>query len=400
MTENIVGTYATLYMDTLLNDVIPFWEKHSLDEVHGGYFTCLDQEGKLYDMDKFMWPQGRQIWMFSKLYNEVEKKQRWLDIASKGVRFLDDHGQDGEGSYYFSFTRDGQPLTNAYNIYSDCFAALAYHEYAKASNDETAKQKALHAFHRFMDRRVNPKGDYEKTTGVRPLSNFGLTMMTAYLAFEMESIIGVEYAQTLYDHCIFEILERHYDKESGLIREFIHQDGGFLDTFEGRLINPGHGIEAIWFLMDIANKLDRQELIGQLVDICLVILKRSWDTQHDGIYYFMDVKGDPPQQLEHDQKLWWVHLEALIALSRAWLFTQRADVIMWYMKVHEYTWKHFPDPEYGEWFGYLNRQGEPHLTLKGGKWKCCFHLPRGLYECAKNFRMIALRKEDTQDNDS
>lgn len=44
-----------------------------------------------------------------------------------------------------------------------------------------------------------------------------------------------------------------------------------------------------------------------------------------------------------------------------------------------YTWQHFPDSLSGlEWFGYLNRQGEILLPLKGGKWKGCFHLPRGL----------------------
>ena len=29
---------------------------------------------------------------------------------------------------------------------------------------------------------------------------------------------------------------------------------------------------------------------------------------------------------------------------------------------------------------YLNRRGEVLLPLKGGKWKGCFHVPRGLYQ--------------------
>ncbi len=49
--------------------------------------------------------------------------------------------------------------------------------------------------------------------------------------------------------------------------------------------------------------------------------------------------------------------------------------------MHAYTWNHFKDPEYPEWWGYLNRQGEVLLDLKGGKWKGCFHVPRGLYQC-------------------
>ena len=102
----------------------------------------------------------------------------------------------------------------------------------------------------------------------------------------------------------------------------------------------------------------------------------------------MDAKGHPPQQLEHDQKLWWVHLEALVALAKAYEHHPTKKIKAWYEKVHDYSWTHFPDPGNGEWFGYLNRQGAPHLTLKGGKWKGCFHVPRAMYQCWKTFERI------------
>jgi N-acylglucosamine 2-epimerase len=56
---------------------------------------------------------------------------------------------------------------------------------------------------------------------------------------------------------------------------------------------------------------------------------------------------------------------------------------MWFEKIHEYSWKHFRDNEYHEWFGYLNRQGEVLLNLKGGKWKGCFHVPRAMLQVYK-----------------
>ncbi|MDH3649221.1 MAG: AGE family epimerase/isomerase [Saprospiraceae bacterium] len=383
------SAYAQLYFDALLEDVMPFWEKHSLDGEHGGYFTCLDRFGSVYDTDKFLWLQGRQIWMFSKLYNEVHQKQQWIDVAAAGIDFLTKHGQDEQGHYYFSLTRDGRPLTHAYNIYSDCFAALAWYEYGRASGISMAMDKARQAFDNFLVRRSDPKGRFEKSTGVRPQSNFGLGMMTAYLAFEMESLIGEMRAAELYDQCLEEILVKHYDQSSGLIREVVHADGHFLDTFEGRLVSPGHNLEVIWFLMDIANRLGREKLVLRLVDMCLHVLERCWDHEKGGIYYFIDIKGAPSVHLEHDQKLWWVHLEGLIALSRAWLLSGRADVINWFEILHDYVWQRFPDPQYGEWFGYLSRQGEPHLTLKGGKWKGCFHVPRALYECARSLQAEA-----------
>lgn len=380
--------YAATYKKELFQNVIPFWEQYSLDEKFGGYFTCLDQGGKVYDTDKFMWPQGRQIWTFSMLYNRYEKKESWLEVARNGIDFLKKYGRDEQGNFYFSLTREGKPLTHAFNIFSDCFAALGFYEYAKAAGEEEAYEIALRTYRHFLNRLDQPKGKFEKTTGVRPLKSFGLPMMTAYLTFEMESMLEEEEAVKIYENCIHQILDKHYNQETGLIHEHIAENGGFLDTYEGRLLNPGHGIEAMWFLMDIAIRLDRPELITQCTDICLDILDYSWDKNFGGIFYFMDYKGAPPQQLEWDQKLWWVHLEALIALSRAYLHTGRNDVKTWYEKVHAYTWDKFPDPENGEWLGYLNRRGEPLLTLKGSKWKGCFHLPRALFECWKNFQAI------------
>ena len=392
MQKPIFQSHANLYKKSLLEDVIPFWENYSIDREHGGYFTCLDRTGKVYDTDKFMWPQGRQIWTFSMLYNQIEQREAWLKVAEAGIQFLKEHGRDETGSFYFSLTREGKPLTHAFNIYSDCFAALGFYEYAKAANDDEALEIARTTYQRFLSRLDNPKGKFEKTTGNRPLSTFGLPMMTAFLTYEMEEVVGKEQAATLYENCIDGILNRHRHPETGLIHEYIGKDGIFLDTYEGRLLNPGHGIEAMWFLMDIAIKLGRKDLIHTTTDIVLDILEYAWDKEFGGIFYFMDAKGAPPQQLEWNQKLWWVHLEALIALSKAFLLTGRQDVWDWYKKVHQYSWKHFPDPENGEWFGYLNRQGEPFLTLKGSKWKCCFHLPRALYECWQNFEKIASLK--------
>ncbi|MDR0728878.1 MAG: AGE family epimerase/isomerase, partial [Prevotellaceae bacterium] len=57
--------------------------------------------------------------------------------------------------------------------------------------------------------------------------------------------------------------------------------------------------------------------------------------------------------------------------------------LRWFERLHDYTWSHFKDTDYPEWYGYLNRRGEVLLPLKGGKWKGCFHIPRGLYQCWK-----------------
>lgn len=396
MKREILSTYAQLYRKNLLEDVVPFWENYSPDLEHGGYFTCLGRDGTVYDTDKFTWLQARQVWAFSMLYNRVEKRENWLEIAGSGIRFLKKYGRDEQGSFYFSLTQDGQPLTHAFNIYSDCFAALAFAEYARASGEEESLDIARRAYRRFLDRRENPKGRFEKTSGTRPLQSFGIPMMAAYLAYELEDIVPSGHSLEIFEDCIHQILNVHYDPKTKIIREHVGRNGEFPDCFEGRLINPGHGIEAMWFLMDVAEKLGQPSLIDRAVDISLQILDYGWDKEYGGIFYFMDAKGAPLQQLEWDQKLWWVHQEALIALSKAYLHTRRADVWEWYEKIHHYAWQHFPDPKYGEWFGYLNREGRPHLTAKGGKWKGCFHTPRAMYQCWATFEKTAHSFDEQQ----
>lgn len=380
--------YSQLYKESLFNNVIPFWEKHSLDTKFGGYYTCLDRKGAIYDTDKFIWLQGRQAWMFSYLYNNVEQKEEWLKIAKLGVDFLIQHGMDANGNFYFSTTREGTPLVQAYNIFSDCFAAMAFGQYAKATGDKEIQELAKKTYFNILDRKDNPKGIYEKGMGTRSLKSFSLPMILSNLVLELEEVLPEQEVEKTIDFSVNEVMNVFLQKDNGLIYEFLNHDGSQNDSFEGRLINPGHGLEAMWFMMDIAVRRNDKDLIKKATDTILNILDFGWDKKHGGIFYFLDVKGHPPQQLEWDQKLWWVHLEALVALSKAYYHTKNPEILEWYVKVHEYAWNHFPDKEYGEWFGYLNRQGEPHLQLKGGKWKGCFHVPRGLYQCWRTFEKI------------
>mgnify|MGYP003648687571 FL=1 len=376
---------SKLYRDTLLNNVVPFWEKHSLDLENGGYFSCLDREGKVYDTDKFMWLQGRQAWMFSTLYNQVEQRENWLKIAKRGVDFIRDKGMDAQGNVYFSLTADGRPLVQPYNIFSDCFAAMAFAQYSIAAPDQEYKELAKKTYLNILKKKDNPKGKYEKGTSARPLKSFALPMILSNLVLELEDILEPAEVERTIDFSVQEVMEVFLDKKSGIIYEFVKPDGSLEDSFNGRLLNPGHGIEAMWFMIDIAVRRNEQELIDKATATIIKILEYSWDEEFGGIFYFMDSKGHPPQQLEWDQKLWWVHLETLVALTKAYEQTQNPEIYQWYAKVHDYSWNHFSDQEHGEWFGYLNRRGEVLLNLKGGKWKGCFHVPRAMLQCWKTF---------------
>jgi N-acylglucosamine 2-epimerase len=381
---------ATLYRKTLLNNVIPFWETHSVDWEQGGYFTCLDRQGKVYDTDKFIWLQNRQVWMFSTFYARIEPRSDWLQIAANGSEFLAQKGRDREGDWYFSLTRDGQPLVQPYNIFSDCFAAMAFSQYARASGQDWAQQVALQAYHNVLRRKDDPKGKYNKVyPGTRPMKSLAVPMILANLSLEMDWLLPSDQLEQVLGATVQEVMTDFLDGDRLLLYENVSPTGGHLDSFEGRLINPGHGIEAMWFVMDIAARQGDQATINRAVDLVCSILEFAWDKQYGGLYYFMDVKGHPPQQLEWNQKLWWVHLESLVALAMGYRLTGRSACWEWYQKMHDYTWSHFADAEYGEWFGYLDRQGKVLLNLKGGKWKGCFHVPRAMYLCWQQFEALS-----------
>lgn len=390
MDQHKINSYAAQYRQELLDNVLPFWLKHSIDREYGGFFTCLLRDGQVFDTDKFIWLQGRQVWTFSMLYNQLEKRQEWLDTALHGAAFLQKHGMDAQGNWYFSLRRDGQPLIQPYNIFSDCFATMAFGQLYKATGEIAYGELSRKTFMNILARRDNTKGIYSKVVpGTRPLKNFALPMILCNLALEIEHLLEPSLVERTIKTCIHEVMEVFYNPEIDLILENVGPNGEFSDSFDGRLLNPGHAIEAMWFIMDLGVRLNDPQLIEKATRIALRTIEYGWDQEHGGILYFMDVKGHPTQQLEWDQKLWWVHLETLVALLKGYLHTKNPECWTWFERIHDYSWSHFSDPEYGEWFGYLNRRGEVLLPLKGGKWKGCFHVPRGLFQCWKTLERLS-----------
>lgn len=381
---------AEQYKSELLDKVLPFWLNNSQDKEFGGYFTCLERDGSVFDTDKFIWLQGREIWMFATLYNKVEKRQEWLDCAIQGAEFLKKYGHDGNLNWYFSLDRKGNPLVEPYNIFSYTFAVIAFGQLSIATGNKEYAEIAKKTFDIVLSKVSNPKGKWNKAVaGTRNMKSFALPMILCNVALEIESLLEPEFLKSTIETCIHEVMEVFYRPELGLIVEHIGTDGELKDNFDGRLLNPGHAIEAMWFIMDLGIRLGRNDLIEKAVEIALNEVEYGWDKEYNGIFYFMDRLGRPTQQLEWDQKLWWVHIETLITMIKGYQLTGNKKCLEWFERVHNYVWNHFVDEEYPEWYGYLNRQGEVLLPLKGGKWKGCFHVPRGLFQCWQILESLA-----------
>lgn len=375
-------SYISKYETELLQSVIPFWERNCVDHNFGGYFTSLDRDGSVYDSTKYMWMQWRIVYMFGELHLSEYSQPGWLDIAKEGFDFLHKYGRDDTGHYYFALNRNGAPAIAAYNIFSDCFAAMGSAAMYKATGAPLYRQAAEEAMNGYLSRMDNPKGKWEKSLeGRQRFLSLGHYMMLANLGVIMDDFLGTEHYRTDLNRAVDTVLKKFWNPERNLMFENIRPDGSFdLQSCDGRMLNPGHVLEAMWFILNCVDNTgggDSQK-IEQVAKIIKATLNAGWDQQHGGFFYFMDALNKPHLELQWDMKLWWPHCEALIACLYALKMTGDREFYDWFVKIDQWTWEHFPDPEFGEWYGYLNRQGIPTHTLKGGKWKTFFHLPRFL----------------------
>jgi len=379
----------SFYRETLLGDVVPFWLRHGVDRDHGGYFTALDRDGTVIDTDKSIWFQGRGAWTFATLYNTVERNPEWLEAARCGVEFLRRHGGSPGGKLYFTVTRDGRPLRMRRYVYSESFASMANAAYARGTGDNRSAEDAIRFFatyldHSFTPGRMPPKVD----PATRPTKGIGPLMFCLLTAQELRANIGDVTVQgrtctEWTDWSIGEIERDFLKPEHEALMEVVGPGGSVIDHFDGRQLNPGHALECAWFVMHEGKLRDDQRLVKLGLTILDWMWKRGWDKEFGGIFYFRDLRELPVQDYWHDMKFWWPHCEAIIATLLAWELTGDAKYANRHQRVHEWSFAHFPDPEFGEWYGYLHRDGRVSVRLKGNMWKGPYHLPRMLWYCWK-----------------
>ena len=381
------------YENELTQNVIPFWQKNCVDTEFGGYFTMLDRDGSVYDTTKYMWMQWRIVYMFAELYRSRfgAGNEAFLKIARDGFDFLYKHGRTEDGSYYFALNRRGVPSMAPYSIFSDCFAAMGAAALFAATGEERYRAEARSAMQSYIRRLDNPKGRWNKLLeGTPKRLSLGSYMILANLGCVMKECLGSDEFDGETDRAVRTVMKLFHHPELKVLFKNVNPDGTFdLESCEGRFVNPGHGLESMWFVLQYAERINDRELIRQACDYVDELFHFGTDPVYGGIFYFMDALGKPHLELQHDMKLWWPHNEAIIAALFAYKLSGEERFLEHFRTVDQWAWSHFPDPEYGEWFAYLDRQGKPNNMLKGGKWKTFFHLPRCLMKSSTLMREIA-----------
>ncbi len=386
---NNIDEYIRIYRDGLLEDIMPFWIKHSIDREYGGYLTSLNRDGTVIDTDKAVWLQGRFVWMLATLYNTVEQvpeeqREEWLRLAKHGLDFIDAHCYDSDGRMFYLVTREGKPLLKSNNILSECYSVIAYAAYAQATGDADMLQRAVDLFRLAIDN-YTPSSLFSAAINpeTRPMRGYSMPMVLITTAQILLDAGGdAELCDTWIDSSIDDI-ERYYMKpEMRVVLENVGAKGEFLDCYDGRIYLPGHALEGAWFILDVAQHRDND---ARLIEIGATMLdwtwEKGWDKEYGGLYYFRDAMGQPVQESSHDMKVWWPHNEAIIASLLAYRLTGDEKYARMHTQMHEWAFSHFPDPEYGEWYGFLHRDGSLSVPVKGNQMKGGFHVPRMYWKC-------------------
>ena len=369
-----------LYRDTLLEDVLPFWMRHIRDDECGGYLHHVDADGSTVSTDKCFWVIGRTVWLFSACYNDIEQNPDWLDFARHGYEFMLKHGFDTDGRMFYTVTRDGRPLRKRRYLFTETFGVVALSEYGKAAGDEGAVERARALYRRVIELTDSPDASMPpKFYDSRVMKAHATPMIQIAMTQVLRRNGDGPFYRTVVDESIQEILTQFLHHEKKALFESVGPNGELiLDVPEGRCINPGHALEAAWFLLEEARYRDDPELVSATLPIIDYSMELGWDDEYGGILYFVDIEGKPPEAYEHDMKLWWVQLEALYANLLAYHLTGEERYWTWFEQLNAYCFEHFPDPGHGEWYGYLHRDGTVASTAKCNKWKAPFHLPRAL----------------------
>ena len=364
------------YKNDLLNDIMPFWMRNGLDRVNGGVYTCLDRDGSLIDTTKSVWFQGRFAFVCSFAYNNVDKNPEWLQAAKSTIDFIEKYCFDTDGRMYFEVTADGKPLRKRRYVFSETFAAIAMAEYSKASGNKEYAEKALKLFNDIRHFISTPGYMEPKYCDTLQAKGHSIVMILINTASRIREVIDAPELDVQINESI-ESLKDFMKEDYKALLEMVGPNGEFIDTCNGRIINPGHCIETAWFLLEEAKHRGWDK---ELTERALKILDWSWewgwDKQYGGIINFRDCRNLPVQEYSQDMKFWWPQTEAIIASLYAYEATRDEKYLIMHKQISEWTYAHFPDREYGEWYGYLHRDGTVAQPAKGNIFKGPFHIPR------------------------
>ncbi len=378
--------------EELLQENIPFWQERILDETYPGYLNCFDRRGRLEDDRKPGWFVGRTMYLFAALYNHIEPKEEWREIAKAGREFMKGSFYLGDGRFAHMMSRSGEVLEGATSIFTDHFAVKGLYEYIVACKEQAAEQDI--AFARLLSETLFGnvrRPDVLQAEGIEPgWQKHAINFMTLLVALESRAVFGNLYDDILQD-CVKKSLYEFANDEYKAPFEYIGADGKPKPEGEGRLIDAGHTMESLWFSMRAGRECGHTTYIKRAETILDWVIARCYDETYGGFYQHVDVEKTIPQQrflvndyagipAAWDDKIWWVQAEGLNALAMSALYNENERHYAYFLKLYDYVQNYFRDREVGEWYSILKRDGAVRSDKKGFELKGPYHVPRCLMQ--------------------
>lgn len=390
MDKRQLNELITYYKKHIFEDVMPFWDDRCIDDVYGGYFTCFDRKGILTDDRKYIWFQGRQLYIYSLLYNKMQKNPRWLANAMHGFEFLVRYGYAGNGRWNYILDRKGNVLEGTISVFSDFHVLQGVAEYLKIEKVRTPEGMALleECYDILEKNMFDPefKDIYENTWS--PVFIWHDMYLTCLATVETcAEVLGLDRTEKLLRECVEKIETWFARDQYEVIFEAVTRDNDVqLDNAKGRFVNPGHMHESAWFCMKAGEMLHDDSITKRGIEIAGWANRAGKDRIYGGIISYADALGETPEPIDWfketnslwNEKVWWPNAEALAAYAMAYYYSKDQFYLNEFLEQHKYCKGKFFDKEYGEWFERLDCYGKIKNSDKGTPWKCAFHLVRAL----------------------
>lgn len=383
----------------LLEDVAPFWTQRSEDRQYGGYLTCFDRRGRLANTRKPGWFAGRGMYTFALLCNAVEKRPEWLHLAQVGRDYLNTAFARGDGRFNHMMSREGAVLEGFTSLFTDHFAVKGLYEYM------TAAGKAEDPDERALARSLTEKllADVRDPAvlaqeGVPPgMQKHAVNFMTLIVALESRQVFENDYKQICQD-CAHRSLYVFANDALQAPFEYVRLDGTPQLEGQGRIIDPGHTMESLWFAMHAAEAFGQPAYFHRAGQVLDWVLQRAYDHEYGAFYQHVDVDGKTsgqpwrktqygPYEADWDDKIWWVQAEGLYALAASALYTENERHWQYFLRMADYVENALRDRDWGEWYAILARDGRVKADCKGFELKGPYHVPR----CLVNLCVLARR---------